>query len=112
MGLFAVPLGTTKREAVEALIGNARLWLEEAALGRNTEHLFSFMKTCLDEACLREDPGFPPELTTQLTKAELYKVCKRPDVCFVTPDSTVICPPCYRLRAKRLLDKDLARRKE
>lgn len=54
MGLFVLPLGTSKADAVKAVIGNAKLWLEYAEKGVNLDHLFIHMKCCLDEAQSRE----------------------------------------------------------
>jgi hypothetical protein len=46
MGLFALPLGSTKREHVLTLMANCKLWLENP----DCDYLFDFMQACLDKA--------------------------------------------------------------
>jgi hypothetical protein len=46
MGLFALPLGNTKREHILSLIANCKLWLENP----DCDYLFGFMQACLDKA--------------------------------------------------------------
>jgi len=54
MGLFAVDFGETKKEAIESLVANAKIWLEYAEKGENLDYLFTFMQQCLDDAKQRE----------------------------------------------------------
>jgi hypothetical protein len=55
MGYFCLPLGDSKVEAVKALAGNAKLWLEHTEHNKEClDYLLDFMQNCLDEARKRD----------------------------------------------------------
>ena len=50
MGLFALPLGKTKKEHIQSLAANCKLWLEYSDGPYDMDYLLTTMQMCLDAA--------------------------------------------------------------